>query len=268
MKRILFNFVSIRSHSVYTKPKRFYKEVSVADEKDENGKLLYNVMLDKYKLKTQGGKFLKLESEPLALAIAQEWDSQKEHIHQSRMLLTGLAFTSIDNPLRLTKESITSQILEYLDTDSWLYFSTEPENLTKLQEKRWLPLIEWINQKHMLNLKPSYSIVDTPEISEESRKSLQRFLLSYNFMALNGFQYGVEAAKSVLLMLATTAFRISVDEAAELARLEQIYQAKIYGNVEWYHDIEHEALRSRIAASVLFVHLSSNLHTVQDLPRT
>lgn len=46
---------------------------------------------------------LQLESEPLALAIAQEWDSQKDVIQKSHMLLTGLAFTSIDNPFQETK---------------------------------------------------------------------------------------------------------------------------------------------------------------------
>lgn len=56
-------------------------------------------------------------------------------------------------------------------------------------------------------------------------------------MALNGLQYGVEAAKSLLAILACSGFKISVDEAVELARLEQMFQAKIYGNVS-HHFLE------------------------------
>lgn len=63
MKRAIFNYISTRSNSVFAKPKRFYKEVSVADEKDERtGKSLYNVLLDQRRLRTQGGKVLKVSS--------------------------------------------------------------------------------------------------------------------------------------------------------------------------------------------------------------
>lgn len=44
-----------------------------------------------------------LDSEALALAIAQEWDSQKELINIPLMRLTGLAFTTAENPYNETR---------------------------------------------------------------------------------------------------------------------------------------------------------------------
>lgn len=45
--------------------------------------------LDQRKLKTPKGNIFFVESEPLALAVAAEWDSQKEHIVSSTMHLVG-----------------------------------------------------------------------------------------------------------------------------------------------------------------------------------
>ena len=62
--------------------KRFYRKTGVLHN---NGK--YEVTLDQRKLKTPKGNIFFVESEPLALAVAAEWDSQKEHIVSSTMHL-------------------------------------------------------------------------------------------------------------------------------------------------------------------------------------
>ncbi|KAH7730639.1 ATP12 protein [Aphelenchoides avenae] len=255
--------------AVYANPKKFYNEVNVQPV-HESGRTFYHVCLGKKgeklrPLKTQAGKVLKLESEPLALAVAHEWDSQAEQINKSLMRLTGLAFTAIDNPLKETKETITSKIMDYLDTDTLLYFSSEPEKLKKMQHERWAPVVKWVNERYGLELRATESITDTPEIPEASRQRIAQFLMSHNFPALTGLQYAVEAAKSVLISLAVVGHRITVNEAVELARLEQIYQTGIWGNVEWGHTIEHQDLCSRLAAGTLFFHFSSNLHVDKQL---
>lgn len=42
--------------------------------------------------------FFQIDSKPLALAIAQEWNCQGKKIDMNLMRLTGLIFTAIDNP--------------------------------------------------------------------------------------------------------------------------------------------------------------------------
>lgn len=49
----------------------------------------YEIILDKKKLKTPKGSVLKIENEALALAVATEWDSQKEVIQRSYMHLVS-----------------------------------------------------------------------------------------------------------------------------------------------------------------------------------
>lgn len=50
---------------------------------------MYEITLDQKKLKTPKGNVFRVESEPLALAVATEWDSQKEKIIQSSMHLVS-----------------------------------------------------------------------------------------------------------------------------------------------------------------------------------
>lgn len=50
--------------------------------------------LDHRKLKTPGGKTFYVESEPLALAVAAEWDAQRETIAQSTMHLVRNKFSN------------------------------------------------------------------------------------------------------------------------------------------------------------------------------
>lgn len=62
--------------------KRFFKKTDILYS---NGK--YEVTLDQRKLKTPKGNLFTVDSESLALAVATEWDSQKEKLDQSTMHL-------------------------------------------------------------------------------------------------------------------------------------------------------------------------------------
>ncbi|XP_044316256.1 ATP synthase mitochondrial F1 complex assembly factor 2-like [Drosophila rhopaloa] len=87
-------------------PKRFYKKTSVL-----SGDGGYEVVLDHRKLKTPKGTPFLVRSEPLAIAVATEFDAQKEHIERSRMHLSTLCFTAIDNPNHLSKLDMVNYLL-------------------------------------------------------------------------------------------------------------------------------------------------------------
>ena len=46
-----------------------------------------------------------------------------QQIMLSQMHLTGLANVSIDNPTKVTKEQIVESVMNFLDTDTVLFFS-------------------------------------------------------------------------------------------------------------------------------------------------
>jgi ATP synthase F1 complex assembly factor 2 len=129
--------------------KRFYKNVSVC----ENGKGAYEINLDKRKLKTPSGTVFNVKSEMLANMCAFEWESQTKQIKLGTMHLTSMVNTCLDNPNKLTKEAVINSLLEYVPTDTILFFDandglSDPNgNLLQLQEKRWRPVVNWFNHK-------------------------------------------------------------------------------------------------------------------------
>ncbi|KAL3995497.1 ATP12 chaperone family protein [Acanthocheilonema viteae] len=231
---------------------RFYEEARAVFKPIEK---VYNIFLDKRCLVTPKQNPVKIHSEALALAIAEEWNMQKDELKTNLMRLTSLIFTAIDNPMSLEKSDLMSQVLQFLDKDTILYRLEENTNLLELEETNWNPVVEWVNWKYSLSVRPTYSLVEEAVVDNNSRIRLTNQLSDYSFLQLLGLQYATESLKSLLLTLATISSHLHVDEAVELAVLEQKYQSDIWGKVEWAHDIEREELISRLSAGVLLVHL-------------
>uniref|UniRef100_A0A8D8BTA0 ATP synthase mitochondrial F1 complex assembly factor 2 n=1 Tax=Culex pipiens TaxID=7175 RepID=A0A8D8BTA0_CULPI len=99
--------------------KRFYRKTGIISS---NGR--YEITLDQRKLKTPKGAPFYVESEPLAVAVATEWDAQKETIDRSSMHLTSLSSTVLDNPGGLKKMDIVNYLVNYITTDAILYHSS------------------------------------------------------------------------------------------------------------------------------------------------
>lgn len=241
-------------------PKRFYRKTGILYSDG-----FFEVCLDQRKLKTPKGNPFKVESEPLALAVAAEWDGQKQTIQRNNMHLTALCSTVIDNPNNVTKFDLVQSIVSFLDTDTVL-FQAEEEELHKLQQKEWGPIIDWFCKRFDVEVKPTLGL-GLANISREAISVIERHLLSYNFASVHGTLVAVEALKSVILTTACIERQISVEKAVLLARLEEEYQSGFWGRVEWAHDLNQLDLQSRVAAAVIFVYLnSSSEHTKSKGP--
>jgi len=240
------------------KRKRFYKNVSVVQN---NGK--FEINLDNRKLKTPSGTLFEVENEALAHCVANEWLSQKEFIYLSQMHLTGLSNTCIDNPTNVKKAVLVDSILEFLKTDTVLFYGAEPPALLEIQKKKWSPIINWFNQRYGVSVTPTLDI-SPPPLSDEDHDRLHKHLMSYNLNAVQGISFGVDAIKSLILGLAVVDRRLTVNQAVELSRLELLYQTDHWGSVEWAHDIEMHDTTSRLAASSIFTYYHCIANTKRE----
>nr|CAD7571853.1 unnamed protein product [Timema californicum] len=199
--------------------KRFYRKTNALYS---DGK--YEITLDQRKLKTPHGNLFVVESEPLALAVAAEWDAQKTHIKQSSMHLSALCSTAIDNPNHLNKFDLVNHILSFLDTDTVLFHSYEETELCKLQAQEWQPILDWFCERYNVQIESSREITG-PHISQETKSVLRKHLQSYSLWAVHGFSFAVETVKSLILTLCCVDRHISVEKAVLLSRLEEEFQA-------------------------------------------
>ncbi|XP_063700500.1 ATP synthase mitochondrial F1 complex assembly factor 2 [Culicoides brevitarsis] len=239
-------------------PKRFYKHTGVLQS---NGK--FEITLDNKKLKTPNGSVLVVNSEPLALGVASEWDSQKETVDRSSMHLTALVNTAVDNPNKLTKIDIVNYLINYIQTDTVLFHSFEEKPLAELQAAEWTPIIEWFNKEFNADIKHT-SDISVPTISQETKMNISNYLNSYDLAALHGFSYAVDTLKSIVLAFACIKQKISVEKAVLLSRLEEEFQMGHWGRVEWAHDLAQQELQARLAAAVLFIYCNSSHHLVKE----
>ncbi|KAL1124133.1 hypothetical protein AAG570_001903, partial [Ranatra chinensis] len=231
--------------------KRFYKGTEVVQADDG----AYEIKLDQRKLKTPKGDILKVKSELLAFAVAAEWDAQQDEIQQSIMHLTSLCMTAQDNPHHITKYDAVHGIVNFLESDTILFFSSE-EELYRLQEKEWGPVISWFCKRFNVDLYSTRDIANI-NLSLETKQTLQNHLLCYSLTAIHGFLFAVGNLKSLILTLSCVERQISVERAVLLQRLEEEYQAGYWGRVEWAHDVGQLDSEARLAAAIIFIHLNS-----------
>lgn len=250
--------ISIRKYPA--PPKRFYRQTGVISS---NGK--FEITLDQRKLKTPKGAPFYVESEPLAIAIATEWDAQKDVIDRSRMHLTALSSTVIDNPNNVQKADIVNYLVNYVNTDAILYQSDEDKRLKELQVAEWNPVIEWFNKRYDVKLEATDAL-EVPSFAPGTAMNISRYLSSYNEAALHGIMYAVDTLKSVILTCACVDRFLAVEKAVLLARLEEEFQLGHWGRVEWAHDVNMLDLQARLSAAILFVFFnSSNVFVKQKI---
>ncbi|XP_060081769.1 ATP synthase mitochondrial F1 complex assembly factor 2-like [Ylistrum balloti] len=231
--------------------KKFYKNAHVVQA---NG--WFEINLDSRKLRTPTGNLFRVPNETLAMAVATEWNAQKDTIKRHNMHLNGLSNTAIDNPTGRTKETMTRGLIHFLETDTICYRLTEPQDLAQLQQKQWDPVIKWASDRYQIELSTTTGL-QSLVIPEKTSQTLEKYLLVNNEWALHGYQFGVEALKSLLLMLAVVHKQVTVEQAVYLSTLESQYQTSSWGNVEWHHEVDKYDLQARVAAAALFVHWSS-----------
>ncbi|XP_060794925.1 ATP synthase mitochondrial F1 complex assembly factor 2 [Neoarius graeffei] len=247
-----------RYGSATAERRKFYQDVSISQ--GEGG--LFEINLDRRKLKTPGGKLFTVPSEALAIAVATEWDAQKDTLKFYTMHLTTLCNTALDNPTQRNKDQMISAALKFLETDTICYRVEDPPGLVELQKNEWDPVMDWIEKRYNVVIGSSFSIMG-PQIPEKTKETFRQHLNSYNLWSLTGLEYVISQLKSLILSFGLIDRHLTVEHAVLLSRLEEEYQIQRWGNVEWAHDYDLYELRARTAAGALFVHLSSESSTVK-----
>uniref|UniRef100_A0A673W0Z1 ATP synthase mitochondrial F1 complex assembly factor 2 n=1 Tax=Salmo trutta TaxID=8032 RepID=A0A673W0Z1_SALTR len=244
--------------------KKFYEDVSISH--GEGG--MFEINLDRRKLKTPGGKLFTAPNEALAIAVANEWDTQKDMLKFYSMHMNTLCNTALDNPTFRSKDQMITAALKVppsvmISIDrSCVYRVEEPPSLVELQNNEWDPVLNWIEDRYNVVIGSSTSILG-PEIPQATMDTFRQHLGSYNFWSLTGLEYVITQLKSVVLAFALIDKHITVEQAVLLSRLEEEFQIGHWGNVEWAHDVDLYELRSRTAAGALFVHFSSESSAVK-----
>jgi chaperone required for assembly of F1-ATPase len=218
--------------------KRFYKQAAAAAQ-DE----VFSIMLDGRPVRTPGKGFLHLPTQGLAEAIAAEWSAQAETIEPATMPLTQLASTAIDR-VASQKQAVAAEIARYAETDLVCYRAEGPESLVQRQRDIWTPLLDWLAAEYSARLDVTAGIRPVQQPAD-AIAAVREAVASFGYFRLAGLSSATSSMGSVVIGLALTAGRISAQEAADAAFIDEKYQMEQWGN-----DPEEEARLSRLRSDL------------------
>jgi len=211
-------------HDALSRNRRFYKAAQAAADGG------FAVQLDGRTPRTPGGAKLVLPTLALAELVAGEWEDQGEFILSETMGATRLANTAIDRVGGMRSETAEA-FASYAGSDLLCYFAQHPAALADEEELRWGPLLDWAAQDLGVVLNRSAGIIHCAQ-DPAALARVKHLALEADTFALTGLAHAAGLFGSAVLALAVRQQRLSADEAFELSRLDEAFQARLWGKDE------------------------------------
>ncbi len=205
--------------------KRFWK---AADVRRERGG--WAIVLDERPVRTPARQPLVAPTQAMAQAIADEWAAQGERIDPLSMPVTRAANAAIDKVSR-QREEVVAILAAYGETDLLCYRAEAPDTLTLRQADGWDPLLAWAEERFRARLVPVAGVMPQPQDPHSIRR-LTAEVDAMDVFDLTALHDLVMLSGSLVLALAVYHRRLSAPHAWELSRIDEEYQADLWGRDE------------------------------------
>jgi chaperone required for assembly of F1-ATPase len=194
-----------------------------------------------------GGAVLRVGGEPLARAIAEEWQmaggGKGGDMSFADTPLTRLAGTAQQRIAPDPAPTIDA-IASYAESDMLCYRAETPEKLVTRQMRAWQPWLDWAALTYDAPLRVGSGIAYVKQ-NRGSIAALRTAVAALDVPALAALGVVVPVLGSLVLGLAMVEGRLSTASAHELGTLDELFQAEAWGE-----DAEAAARRAAIAADV------------------
>lgn len=204
------------------KPKRFWKSVSVTPT--EGG---FSVLLDTRPVKTPGKQTLILPTEALARAVAAEWDAQQGAVRPETMPFTRAANSALEK-VAPQRDEIVALLAAYGDSDLLCYRATHPEALIARQAQGWDPILAWAAAELQAPLRTTSGVIHVAQEAAVLARLHARVAGMSDFR-IAAFHDLVALSGSLILAFAVVHGRLSAEEAWALSRIDETWQAELWG---------------------------------------
>lgn len=214
-------------------PKRFWKHVTVGAEPGGHA-----VLLDGKPIRTPAKVPFVLPTLPLAEAVAEEWARQEDVLRPATMPMTRLANTAID---RVAHEfaAVAEIVAAYAETDLLCYRAETPDELRRLQDDAWDPLLDWAAQRFGARLLPTSGVVPRMQ-SPDALARLAAAVSTRSAWELTPLHELVSLTGSLVLGLAVAEQVRPPEDAWALSRIDEEWQY-----AQWGRDDEADAAAAR-----------------------
>jgi chaperone required for assembly of F1-ATPase len=205
--------------------KRFWTDTRV--EEVDGG---FTVRLDGRAVKTPAKTLLVVPTRAMAERIATEWEAQQGKVDPRTMPWTRSANAAIDKVATQFAE-VATLLAAYGDTDLLCYRADGPAELAARQTDGWDPLLAWSATALDAPLTATVGVMPVGQPAESLARLTARITQMTAFQ-LTGFHDLVAISGSLVLALAVADRRLSAPEAWHLSRLDEHWQAEVWGRDE------------------------------------
>ncbi len=207
------------------KPKRFWKDATV--EACEGG---FTVRLDARPVKTPGKNLLVVPTRAMAQAIADEWQAQQGLVRPETMPFTRAANSALEKVAPQFDE-VVGLLAAYGDSDLLCYRATSPVELIALQQTGWDPLLDWAATELGVPLVAVAGVMHIPQPATSTAR-LHQMTAALSPFQIAAFHDLVMLSGSLVLAFAVIHGRLTPEEAWVLSRIDESYQASLWGEDE------------------------------------
>jgi chaperone required for assembly of F1-ATPase len=209
--------------------KRFWKSAAVVS--DARG---WGIALDGKPVRTPAGKPLAIPAEPLARAIADEWNACAGTVDLRELPLTGLANCAIDQ-VSPDGQAFAGRIARYAESDLLCYRAQAPRALAERQAASWDALLVWTRNRFDMDFAITCGIVHVPQ-PEAGVRRLAHAVESLDAFELAGLAPLVTIGGSLVAGLAVLEGAYSPEQAWEAVSIDEQWQLD-----QWGADAEAQA---------------------------
>ncbi len=191
----------------------------------------YAVLLDGRKMHLPEGVVLRIAAEPLARAIAAEWQAaggaKGGEMSFADTPLTRIAGTA---QLRIAPDPAPTidAIARYAESDLLCYRAEAPEALVHRQAREWQPWLDWAALTYDAPLRITRGIAYVRQ-HRDSVAALRRAVAALDSLALAALGVAVPALGSLVLGLALADGRLDAATSHALGCLDELFQVEAWG---------------------------------------
>jgi chaperone required for assembly of F1-ATPase len=220
------------------KAKRFWKTAFA--ESCDGG---FTVKLDARAVKTPAKRPLILPTLAMAEAVALEWDAQQGLVKPLTMPATRAANSAIDG-IAHSFAAVAGDLSNYGETDLLCYRATSPQELIDRQATAWDPLLDWAatDLGARLNVTQGVIHIAQPPAATAKLRALVHGFTPFHLAAVHDL---IAISGSLILALAVTRGRLTADQAWDLSRIDEVWQAEQWGideDAAALESLKHQAL--------------------------
>lgn len=214
-------------------PRRFYKDVAVAEADDG-----YTVTLDGRQVKTPTKKPVVVASADLADVMRAEWDGQGEFVDPDLMPHVRLVNSAIEGG-EGARQALIDEVVKYAANDLLLYRADTPRELVALQEQAWDDVLVRLARNFAVSFRPTVGILHQ-EQPGETLERLKASLSAIGFMPVTAMVSMTGIMGSGLLAIALREGLVGPETAWNAAHVDEDYQI-----THWGEDFEASERRKR-----------------------